>query len=224
MTTTVTLMGRGDCDRTAAVTRSLLGYGVLAGPFYVLVGVVQGLTRHGFDFAKHDLSLLANGSLGWIQILNLVLSGLMTIAAAVGMRRTHQAGTWGPRLVAGYGVGLVLAGVFVADPMNGFPVGAPPGRPAGTSWHSLLHIAAGSIGFACLIAACFVLARRCNRGLAWYSRVTGVLFGVSFLGIASGSGSPAVVLGFSAGVLLAWAWLAVTSVHLYRSTPKLRSS
>jgi hypothetical protein len=51
-----------------------------------------------------------------------------------------------------------------------------------------------------------------------------VLFGVSFLGIASGSGSPAVVLGFSAGVLLAWTWLAVTSVHLYRSTPKLSSS
>jgi len=224
MTNTVTptkLMGRGDCDRTAAVTRSLLGYGVLAGPFYVIVGVVQGLARHGFDFARHDLSLLANGSLGWIQILNLVLSGLMTIAAAVGMRRTHNAGTWGPRLVAGYGIGLVLAGVFVADPMNGFPVGAPPGKPTGMSWHSLLHIAAGSLGFACLIAACFVLARRMNK---WYSRVTGVLFGVSFIGIASGSGSPVIVLGFSAGVLLAWTWLAVTSVHLYRSTPKLGRS
>lgn len=224
MTTTVTRLGRGDCDRTSAVTRSLLGYGVLAGPFYVLVGVVQGLTRHGFNFAKHDLSLLANGSLGWIQIVNLVLSGLMTIAAAVGMRRSGKAGTWGPRLIAGYGIGLVLAGVFVADPMNGFPVGAPPGKPASTSWHSLLHIAAGSIGFACLIAACFVLARRFGRGRAWYSRVTGVAFGVSFLGIASGSGSPAIVLGFSAGVLLAWTWLALTSIHLYRITPKLRSS
>jgi len=224
MTPSAKPMGRGDCDRTAAVTRSLLGYGVLAGPCYVLVGVVQGLTRHGFNFAKHDLSLLANGSLGWIQILNLVLSGLMTIAAAVGMRRSRRAGTWGPRLVAGYGIGLVLAGVFVADPMNGFPVGAPPGKPAGMSWHSLLHIAAGTVGFACLIAACFVLARRFGRGRAWYSRITGVLFGMSFLGIASGSGAPAIVLGFSAGVLLAWTWLAVTSIHLYRITPKLGSS
>lgn len=217
------LLGRGDCDRTSAVTRSLLGYGVLAGPFYVLVGVIQGLTRPGFNFAKHDLSLLANGSLGWIQIGNLVLSGLMTIAAAVGMRRSPHGTTWGPRLVAGYGVGLVLAGVFTADPMNGFPVGAPPGKPASTSWHSLLHIAAGSVGFLCLIAACFVFARQFRRGWAWYSRVTGVLFGVSFLGIASGSGSPAIVLGFSAGVLLAWAWLAATSIHLYRTTPKISS-
>ncbi|HEX9338430.1 MAG TPA: DUF998 domain-containing protein [Pseudonocardiaceae bacterium] len=217
MTTTESrspLMGRGDCDRTGAVTRSLLGYGVLAGPFYVVVGVIQGLTRHGFNFARHDLSLLANGSLGWIQIVNLVLSGLMTVAAAVGMRRTRRAGTWGPRLVAGYGIGLVLAGVFTADPMNGFPMGAPPGKPAGMSWHSLLHIAAGSVGFLCLIAACFVLARRFR---AWYSRITGVLFAVSFLGITSGSGSPAIVLGFSAGVLLAWTWLAVTSIHFYRT-------
>lgn len=213
-------MGRGDCDRTAAVTRSLLGYGVLAGPFYVLVGLIQGLTRHGFDFAKHDLSLLANGPLGWIQMTNLVLSGLMTIAAAIGIRRSL--GTkWGPRLVAGYGVGLVLAGVFVADPMNGFPVGAPPGKPSATSWHSLLHVAAGGIGFLCLIAACFVLARNplFSRGRAWYSRLTGLLFGLSFLGIASGSGSPVIVLGFTAGVLLAWTWLATTSIHLYRRTP-----
>jgi len=39
--TTAPLLGRGECDRTAAVTRSLLGYGVLAGPFYVIVSVVQ---------------------------------------------------------------------------------------------------------------------------------------------------------------------------------------
>jgi hypothetical protein len=163
-------------------------------------------------------------------MVNLVLSGLMSIAAAVGMRRSLRAttgGTRGPRLIAGYGVGLVLAGVFTADPMNGFPVGAPPGKPASTSWHSLLHIAAGSVGFLCLIAACFVFARRfarqSRRGWTWYSRVTGILFGVSFLGIASGSGSPAVVLGFSAGVLLAWAWLAATSIHLYRATPKIAS-
>src|SRR3954447_20172044 len=94
-----------DIDRPAAITRSLLGYGVLAGPFYLVVGLAQALTRDGYEIARHDLSLLANGPLGWIQIANLVLSGLMTIAAAVGMRRALAArggGAWGPRLVAGY--------------------------------------------------------------------------------------------------------------------------
>jgi hypothetical protein len=55
------LVGRGDADRTAAITRSLLGYGVLAGPVYVVVGLAQALTRDGYDLARHDLSLLANG-------------------------------------------------------------------------------------------------------------------------------------------------------------------
>ena len=47
-------------DRGAAVTRSLLGYGVLAGPFYLAVGLMQAFVRDGFDFARHPLSLLAN--------------------------------------------------------------------------------------------------------------------------------------------------------------------
>jgi len=37
-------------DRGAAITRSLLGYGVVVGPFYLVVGVIQGLVRDGFDF------------------------------------------------------------------------------------------------------------------------------------------------------------------------------
>jgi len=92
----------GTCDTTTAVTRSLLGYGVIAGPIYLTAGLIQALTRDGFDLGRHDLSLLANGPLGWIQVANLVITGLMTIAAAVGLGRALRAGrggTWGPRLI-----------------------------------------------------------------------------------------------------------------------------
>jgi hypothetical protein len=215
------LVGRGDCDRTSAVTRSLLGYGVIAGPVYLLVGLVQALTRKGYDLAHDDLSVLANGSLGWIQMANLILAGLMTIAAAVGIRRALPDSPWSARLLVGCGVGYVLAGVFTADPMNGFPVGTPPGPPTTMSWHSLLHLVAGGLAFLCLVAACFVLARRLPRGWAGYSRTTGVVFLLSFLGIASGSGSAAVVLGFWVGIVLSWAWLAAVSLRLYRTTPKI---
>jgi hypothetical protein len=51
-------------DRAAAVTRSLLGYGVLAGVFYLVVGLAQALIRDGYDLTRHDLSLLANGPYG----------------------------------------------------------------------------------------------------------------------------------------------------------------
>jgi hypothetical protein len=213
-------------DRASAVTRSLLGYGVLAGPFYVVVGLAQALTRNGFDLTRHDLSLLANGPLGWIQIANLVLAGLMTIAATVGIRRAlrgRRGGAWGPALVGGYGVGLVAAGVFVADPMNGFPVGTPDGSAATATLHGTLHFICGGAGFLCLIATTFVLAQHFARdgrtGWSWYSRLTGIAFFAGFAGIASGSSSPAIVLGFWAAVILAWTWLATLSVHLYRATP-----
>ena len=192
-----------------------------------MVGLAQALARDGFDLTHHDLSLLANGPYGWIQIANLVLTGLMVIAAAAGVRRTMRPGpaaSWGPGLLAGYGVGLVGAGVFVADPMQGFPPGTPDGPPATVSTAGLLHVVIGGIGFACLVAACFVLAHRFARrgrtGWAWYSRTTGLVFLAGFVGIASGSSSPAVVLGFWFAVVVAWAWLAALSVHLYRATPR----
>jgi hypothetical protein len=225
------LVGRGDVDRAAAVTRSLLGYGVLAGPFYVVVGLVQALTRDGFDPTRHDLSLLANGPWGWIQITNLVVTGLMTVAAAVGTSRSLRAlgggpgSVWGPRLLGVYGVGLIGSGAFVADPMNGFPPGTPDGPRAAVGVGGLGHILFGAVGFVGLIAATFVLSRHHaatgRTGLAWFSRVTGVVFLLAFAGIASGSGAPALVLGFWVAVLLAWTWLAVCSVDLYRRTPLL---
>jgi hypothetical protein len=59
------------------VTRSLLGYGVLAGPLYVGVSLAQALTRDGFELTRHAWSLLSNGSLGWLQIANFLVTGLM---------------------------------------------------------------------------------------------------------------------------------------------------
>ena len=116
-----------DCTPAARITRSLLGYGVIAGPFYVVVALAQALTRDGFDLSRHAWSLLANGEGGWIQIANFIATGLMTVAAAVGLRRALPDGRrfWAPLLIGGYGVSLVLAGVFRADAVQGFPVGAP---------------------------------------------------------------------------------------------------
>ena len=201
-------------------TRALLICGLIAGPFYIVVGLIQALTRPGFDIMRHDLSLLANGDLGWIQITNLVLSGLLVIAGAVGMRKALQGGrgrTWGPILLGIYGLGLIGAGFFTADPAFGFP----PGTPAAAhtmSWHGLLHFICGGVGFLALIAACFVFARRFasqrQRGWAAYSLATGVIFFAAFAGIAMGSGQSWSVIGFWIGVVLAWAWISAMAVKL----------
>ena len=162
---------------------------------YVVGGALEGLTRDGYDFTRHDLSLLSNGPWGWIHIALLVTTGLLTVAGAVGMQRALRSGpgsTWGPALVGLYGLGLIGAGVFPADPALGFPPGTPEDARA-VSWRGLLHFLSGGVGFLGLIAACFVFARRFSAlgrpGWATFSRVTGVLYLGAFFGIAAGSKS-----------------------------------
>src|SRR5688500_18637823 len=49
-------------------TRTLLTCGTLAGPVFVVVGLIQAFTIPGFDLTHHYLSQLSSGELGWIQI------------------------------------------------------------------------------------------------------------------------------------------------------------
>jgi hypothetical protein len=205
------------------VTRSLLGWGVVAGPFYVISSIVQALTRDGFDLRRHQWSLLENGDLGWIQVANFLLTGSMLIAFAVGMRRALVPGLasrWAPILVAVFGASMVAAGVFTADPALGFPVGVPDG-PGVVTTRGVVHFAAAGVGFHSIAAACFVMARRQSSdgrpGRAFFSRLTAVGFLGGFLGVASGGGSVAANLAFTAAVMLVFTWTSVTAADLYRA-------
>jgi hypothetical protein len=172
----------GITTTATTATRALLACGVVAGPLFILVGLAQMLTRDGFDPVRHPLSLLSLGDLGWIQIGNFVVGGLLFAAAAVGMRRVlhpGRAGTWGPLLIGVYGAGLVIGGVFVADPALGFPPGTPDGIPDQLSWHGALHSVGPVLASLALLAACFVFARRFaalrQRRWAVYSVATGLV-------------------------------------------------
>jgi hypothetical protein len=96
-----------------------------------------------------------------------VLTGAMIATGAIGLSRALPENERGrraaSRLLAGYGLCLVAAGVFIADPANGFPAGSPAGRPDEFSMHGTLHLVFGSIGSLCLIVVCFVVARIAAR-------------------------------------------------------------
>jgi hypothetical protein len=201
---------------------------MFAGPLFVLVGLTEALTREGFDLTRHAWSLLSNGDLGWIHISLMVITGLLTMAGAAGMRRALRAAggrgrTWGPLLIAGYGAGVFLAGPLVADPALGFPPGTPDGPPTQVTLPGILHFVVAALGFLCLIAACFVFARRFagqgERGWAAYSAVTGIAFFAAFAGVASGSATPAINVAFTVAVVLAWAWLTLLAAWLRRAHP-----
>jgi hypothetical protein len=209
-------------DSRAAVTRSLLGWGVVVGPFYLVVGLVLALTRPGFDLGRHQLSLLMLGDGGWMQAANLVLSGLMTLAAALGFTRAvgdPKAATRTGALLGVYGVGLVGSGIFAPDPMGGFPPGAPQVATAG----GILHLVFGLVQFVALAVAAFVaagwFARRGDRTMAGYSRLSGAVVLAGFAGGAALSALPVGVGLLWLAVVAGWAWLLVASVQAYRTVP-----
>jgi hypothetical protein len=211
-------------DRRAAVTRSLLGYGVLVGPFYLAVGLLQALLREGFDLKRHPLSVLANGPGGWVQTANFVLSGLMVLAAVVGFGRVLGPKSRGVRWSLGiFGASMLVAAIFRADPMDGFPVGTPAGSPTTISTVGFVHFVAGTLGFTALAVSCFfaasVMSRRNTPSLARLSFLSGLAVLIGFYGGAAFSNNSAGVLGIWLSVVVGWAWLAVMSRHLYRVAP-----
>jgi hypothetical protein len=145
------------------MSSKLLTAGYIAGPFFIALSLLQAFTREGFDWIRHPASLLSLGDLGFIQIANFVITGLLFIACAVGLKRVVTAGVgrkWLSPLFAVVGIAFILGGVFVADPAFGFPPGTPEGMPKTMSWHSILHGIAPVIGSFAISAALLIFARR----------------------------------------------------------------
>ena len=213
MTTTAVAPAVATTPADARTRRQLAALAV-GFPLWAAVSVAQAATREGFDILRHPLSLLSTGDLGWLQITNFVVAGVLAVVGARGLRtamRGTPGGVWAPRLVAAAGIGLLAAGLLVMDPGANFPVGAPDDLPL-VSWHAVGHMVAGTVSFAALIAACFVLARHLTRtgrrGLAIASRVAGLSLALGW-GWAMGGGA-AGTLTLAIGAIAAM--LAVAGV------------
>jgi hypothetical protein len=195
----------------------LLACGAVAGPLFIVVALTQALTRAGFDPVKHPASLLSVGDLGWIQITNFVVTGLLFVASAVGMRRLlhpGRAGTWGPWLIGAFGVALIAGGVFVSDPGLGFPPGTPEGVPADMSWHAVVHAVAPVVGFLALSLACFVFARR-SYGLREPGWATlGVIIGIVIQALGGVSSATLNFIPLWAAMVLGFGWASLQAARL----------
>lgn len=161
--------------------------GVVAGPLYVIVSLLEVVLRDDFDPRRQAWSNLANGDWGWIHSTNLIVSGLLIVLG------TYRWNRW----VAGHGLGMVVAGVFEAD-----PVGSTSLSTAG-----LVHFAAGGVGFVCLIIGCWKAG----------SRAVGVLFALAYVCLVAGGGAAWSLFLFTAAVIMVSVWISVKSLHLMRN-------
>ncbi|HEX6677788.1 MAG TPA: DUF998 domain-containing protein [Actinomycetes bacterium] len=231
MTTTVDLSPAGATPSTLA-TRTLLACGAIAGPLFTLAWVVEGATRAHYRPLRHPVSSLELGDFGWTQRANFIVAGLLTLALAIGLRRALRplgGSTWGPLLVGAHAIGLLGAGIFVTDPVSGYPPGTPDHLQAYGSVHAALHDLFSVGTFVGLPIACLVMARRFagwgQRGWAIYSAATGLLFVAGFVlaSMAFNQVESVVELGGlfqRATVTLGWTWLTLLAIHLLRALPQ----
>lgn len=205
-------------------TKRLLTAGVIAGPLFVAVALLQAFTREGFSLERHALSQLSLGRLGWIQIANFVLCGVLFLAFAVGVKRALRYGpgrTWAPILVAVFGVSLVIGGVFVADPAFGFPPGTPEGGLASEhwSWHGTIHAFAPVVGVNALIISFLVFARRFGalRQRGWMAASIVVAVAVLVLGSPLTMGddpNQLSFLGLWTALVIGWSWISILATRI----------
>ncbi|TDO31002.1 uncharacterized protein DUF998 [Kribbella sp. VKM Ac-2527] len=198
--------------------RTLLTFAALAGPGFFASASAQMLTRDGFDLRVHPISQLSTGDLGWIQIATFVLTGLGVIAFAVAHHRLVRVGV-GRRLVpifvAIFGVGLIVSGLFVMDPQNGFPVGTPDGPVPAMSWHSIVHAAAAAVAFTAMAAACVVLVVRAIRCREVAAAIGNGLVGV-FLLLPMSPNHASLQIAFTG--VVAFTWTTIHALKLRRTT------
>ena len=200
-------------------TTRLLACGAAAGPLFLVAVLAQDLFRPGVDPAQQPLSLLSLGDLGWIQVTAFVLTGVLFLAGAVGVRRALHpgpAGTWGPALIAALGLGSVIAGVFPPDPAYGFPPGTAPGRAAEASWHGSLHTVGALVVFGSATALTVVFARRSavRRERAWVLGSLLVAAAVPVLVVLSAT-DPGLTSGYLRAVaVLSWGWTSVLAARV----------
>ena len=217
----------------------LLGCGVIGPLLFVVVFLIEGATRPGYSAWRTDVSYLALSNQGWEQIANFLICGALCIAFAVGLRRMWRTGrgsVWGPLLIGLFGLGLLLAGVFVIDPGEGYPPGAPTSGSLQT-WHGWIHGINGLLLFNVVLpAACFVLSRRFaanpqSRRWARYSWMTGALILVLSIPISTFILPFTVYAGLPVGdgfvqrieIILGWVWMALTALRLWQEARKAGS-
>ncbi len=226
---TVSAMSAGPSK--ALVVSTEIACGVVATPLFVGSFTVIGARRAGYDWRRHAVSSLGTGQGGWSQRANFALTGALYCIAAHGLARSPRL-TGAPRvvpaLIFGVGVGLVGSGLFVTDPVAGFPPsacdqdGADRVRPVSPTRSGKLHNLCAIPIFAGIPVAALISATSATRsgeyrsasysaGSALSMMSAFVLFGAAFGGKPRLAGRGGVFQRIS--VTAGFGWLSALSLR-----------
>lgn len=215
-------------------TRMLLICGALAGPLFSIAWFIEGRNRDSYDPARHPISALSLGEFGWTQIANFIVTGILTLVLAFGLRKAFRSGsrtTWIPTLFTMVGIGFLGTGFFATDPLSGYPVGTPAMLLPPTVVGSL-HLLFASFIFS-LPIACFLMARlfddQGEPNWAIYSKITAAAFIIVYLVAMAGFLQVPGLVNYAGllqriSVIIGLTWMTLLPLHLLNSSSKFKAA
>jgi hypothetical membrane protein len=150
-----------DDSRSGTHLDSLMAWAGIVGPvlFTAAYMAQEQFRRDEYDPLAEPVSALEAGPGGWVQQVNFVVFGLLTMAFAVGLHRglrPTRAGVAGPALLFLSGIGLSLAAIL---PLRE--------DAAGVTYDPGGHVVAGTTFFAGSAIGLIVVSRRLARDPVW---------------------------------------------------------
>ena len=197
------------------MSETLLIVGVAAAVVFVAVLLVEGAVRPGYNPTYHTGSALALGDRGWIQIANFLQLGAGMFGFAVGVHQTLNS-VVAAVLLAIFGLGAIVAGVFRMDPMRGYPPGTPTGTPADLSWRHHVHDLAGPVMFLAICGTCLAVTGRLQgpwQMYTWLTAAAGLALTIS-TAIAWQKDAEYTGLAQRALILVYCSWIVTLGIHL----------
>ena len=197
-------------------TEALLQAGVGAAVVFIVVLLIEGALRPGYNPIYHTGSELELGNRGWIQRANFLLMAIGVFAFAVGVDRSLGT-TVGTVLLVIFGLGMAVAGVFVPDAVRGYPPGAPIQPSAKPTWQHQVHgVVGGPVAFLALLGACLTLAGQLQDFWRWYTVLTAIAGLGMTIWTALAYQRDAAHTGLIQRGLIAvyWSWIVLLGIHL----------
>jgi len=202
------------------MTGALLIFGSVTAFVFVAVLLMLGQGRAGYDAVYHTGSELMLGHRGWIQRVSFLQFGVGMVVFAVGVNQALNS-VIGTVLFAIVGLGSIISGAFLPDPIRGYPPEAPRGNSDGVSWQHNVHNAAGPIMFLANFGACLALASRLEGAWQLYTILTAVVGFALTVATAIAWQRDAARTGLiqRALIVVYLAWIALLGIHLATTPP-----
>lgn len=208
-------------------TNILLFCGAIACPLFIVTVLIEGAIRPNYNSLLYPLSSLSIGDTGWTQISNFIFTGTLLVIFSFGLKQVCKSDKekfQGPLLIRLVGFGLIGAGVFVTDPIFGYPTDKPLVLRQFT-FHGHLHDGFSMLVFICLPWACFVFRKyfiaKAKKNWANYSAFTGYAMIVTFIIASMGFKQLSGFVNYAGlfqrvCIAIGWTWITLLSLHLIK--------